>query len=221
MSAAESGEMIQGVTVPFVAGRDGRFVCRFGHVAGQRAYALRAPRCRLPIVRLLAVTLASASAALVPISAPASLGPPARMTLEGVAGARPGMSVEAVSGAWELRLRPTYEVRPSCGQAFIDERGLEGYAIFSPRERFGALFLRKGAVTRKGIRIGSTLAQLRRAYATLTSRPDRYVHGGRNYFLRRARPPHWQLRFDVGPGKRVTQIAFGNRESVRLDEGCA
>jgi hypothetical protein len=131
------------------------------------------------------------------------------------------MSVEAVSAAWGLRLRPTYEVRPDCGQAIIDERGLEGYAIFMPRGRFGALFLRKGAVTGKGIRIGSTLAQLQRAYATLTSRPDRYIHGGRHYFLRRVRTPHWQLRFDVSPAKRVTQIVFGNRESVQLDEGCA
>jgi hypothetical protein len=170
---------------------------------------------------VLAVALFSAAAALAPITAPAALEPPVRMTLDGVAGARPGMSVEAVSAAWRLRLRPTYEVRPGCGQAFIDERGLRGYAIFMPRNRFGALFLRKGAVTGKGIRIGSTLAQLQRAYATLTSRPDRYIHGGRNYFLRRVRSPHWQLRFDVSPAKRVTQIVFGNRESVQLDEGCA
>jgi hypothetical protein len=47
------------------------------------------------------------------------------------------------------------------------------------------------------------------------------MHGGRNYFLRRARAPHWELRVDVSPEKRVTQIAFGERASVRLDEGCA
>ena len=55
----------------------------------------------------------------------------------------------------------------------------------------------------------------------LSSRPDRYIHGGRNFFLRRARAPHWELRVDVSPDKRVTQIAFGERASVRLDEGCA
>jgi hypothetical protein len=172
-------------------------------------------------MRVLAVMLVSAAAALAPITALAALEPPVRMTLDGVAGARPGMSVDAVSAAWGERLRPTYEVRPGCGQAHIDGRGLEGYAIFMPRGRFGALFLRRGAVTGKGIRIGSTLGQLQRAYATLTSRPDRYIHGGQHYFLRRARRPHWQLRFDVSPAKRVTQIVFGNRESVQLDEGCA
>jgi hypothetical protein len=196
-------------------------VCGSGHVLSNEPTRDSRGAVQTPIVRLLALTVASAAAVLAPIAAPAALAPPARLTLDGVAGVRPGMSVAAVSAAWGLRLRPTYEVRPSCGQAFIDERGLEGYAIFSPRGRFGALFLRKGAVTGRGLRVGSTLAELQRAYARLTSRADRYVHGGRNYFLRRVRAPHWQLRFDVGPGRRVTQIAFGNRESVRLDEGCA
>ena len=50
----------------------------------------------------------------------------------------------------------------------------------------------------KGIGVGSTLAELRDAYGTLPSRPDRYVHGGRQYFLRRSRASHWELRFDVG-----------------------
>ena len=83
------------------------------------------------------------------------------------------------------------------------------------------MFFRNGAVTGRGIRIGSTLAQLLRVYPKLSSRPDRYIHGGRNYFLRRTRAPHWELRVDVSPKKRVTQIAFGERAAVRLDEGCA
>ena len=151
----------------------------------------------------------------------AALRAPALVTLDGVAGVRPGMNVAAVSARWDMRLRPNYEVRPTCGQALIGQAGLEGYAIFMPRGRFGAVFLSKGAVTGKGIRIGSTLAQLKRAYPKLTSRPDRYMHGTRNYFLRRVRAPHWELRFDVSPVKRVTQIVFGTRAAVRLDEGCA
>jgi len=47
------------------------------------------------------------------------------------------------------------------------------------------------------------------------------AEGGRQYFVRRARPPHWELRFDVSSAKRVTPIVFGEHRSVRLDEGCA
>src|SRR5687768_12038275 len=130
-------------------------------------------------VFVLASTLAAAGAAA------AGLSTPARVTLDGVGGARPGMSVAAVSAEWGVSLRPNYEVRPTCGTASIERPGIVGQAIFMPRGRFGAVFLRKGAVTGRGIRIGSTLAQLRRAYPRLSSRPDRYIHGGRNYFLRR------------------------------------
>ena len=166
--------------------------------------------------------LVAFGAALVAVcAAGAALRPPAPVTLDGVAGARPGMSVAAVSARLEMRLKPSYEVRPSCGQAFIEEPRIKGYAIFMPRGRFGAVFFRKGAVSGKGIRIGSTLAQFRRAYSNLSSRPDRYIHGGRQYFVRRTRAPHWQLRFDVSPRRRVTQIVFGNREAALLDEGCA
>jgi hypothetical protein len=160
--------------------------------------------------------------ALVPAgSAAAALNTPVRVTLDGVGGARPGMNVQDVSDEWGVPLRPNYEVRPTCGTARIERLGIVGEAIFMPRGRFGAVFFRKGAVTGRGIRIGSTLAQLRRAYPKLSSRPDRYLHRSRNYFLRRARAPHWELRVDVSPQKRVTQIAFGERASVRLDEGCA
>jgi hypothetical protein len=175
----------------------------------------RSTLCWVRLVLVLASTLAAAGVAAAGVSTPA------RVALDGVSGVRPGMSVAAVSARWGVPLRPSYEVRPTCGTARIERPGIVGQAIFMPRGRFGAVFFRRGAVTGRGIRIGSTLAQLRRAYPRLTSRPDRYIHGGRHYFLRRARAPHWELRVDVSPEKRVTQIAFGERESVRLDEGCA
>jgi hypothetical protein len=174
-----------------------------------------------PTISCMRLALVLAFALAAAGSAAAERSTPERVTLDGVGGARPGMSVQQVSDEWRIPLRPSYEVRPTCGTARIERLGIVGEAIFMPRGRFGAVFFRKGAVTGRGIRIGSTLAELRRAYPKLSSRSDRYMHGSRNYFLRRARAPHWELRVDVSPQKRVTQIAFGERASVRLDEGCA
>jgi hypothetical protein len=154
--------------------------------------------------------------------AAARLQPPVRVTLDGVAGVRPGMPLAEVSDRWGVRLHPSYEVAPDCGPADIrGVAGLEGYAIFRPRDRFGAVFLSRGAITGRGIRIGSSLAQLRRAYPATTSRADRYLHGARQYFVRRTAAPHWELRIDVSAKKRVTRIVFGTHEAVRLDEACA
>ena len=169
----------------------------------------------LKAVLVLVVALVAGGTAI------AGLDPPARVTLDGVAGARPGMSVAAVSAKWDVRLRPNYEVRSTCGTARIERPGIGGEVMVIPRGRFAAVYFRKGIVTGRGIRIGSTLAQLRRAYPKLSSRPDKYIHGARNYFLRRTRAPHWELRFDVSAASRVRQIAFGERTAVRLVEGCA
>jgi hypothetical protein len=154
-------------------------------------------------------------------AAAAALRAPLRLSFDGAAGVRPGMSVAAVSARWGIRLRPDYEVRPTCGEARIGVAGIVGDAIFMPRGRFAGVFLRRGVVTDRGIRIGSTLAEVRRAYPLLTSRSHRFLHGTREYFARRSVAPHWELRIDVAPSRRVTQIAFGTRAAMRLDEGCA
>lgn len=77
----------------------------------------------------LAAVLAAAGAATAAVNAPA------RVTLDGVAGVRPGMSAAAVSARWGLRLRPSYEVRPTCGLANFERPGVKGHAIFMPRGR--------------------------------------------------------------------------------------
>jgi len=145
---------------------------------------------------------------------------PARITLNGIAGVRPGMTVSQVKARWRTPVRLEDEFGSQCSATAVKARATEGYAIFLNR-RFGAVFLRKGATTDTGITIGSRLKDLRRAYgARLTSRPNKYTPGARDFFVRRATRPRWELRFDVSAKGRVTTIGFGN-SAVRLVEGCA
>jgi hypothetical protein len=154
-------------------------------------------------------------------AAAAELRAPVRVTFEGVAGVRPGMSAATVSTMWGIDIRPDYEVRPDCGETDFRRSAIVGSAVFMPHGRLGAVFFRGGVVTGRGIRVGSTVSQLGRAYRSLTWKPNRFVPGGRSYFVRRRAAPQWELRFDVRATGRVTQIVFGTHAAVRLDEGCA
>ena len=150
-----------------------------------------------------------------------SSGLPAPVTLDGVGGVVPGFSHAAAERRWGVRVPLDRGfVSPDCRTGAVRAGGLRGYAIFIDG-RFRAVHFQKGAKTPKGITIGSTLAQLQRAYGSvLTSRPNKYTPGARDYFVRRARRPRHELRFDVSPQKRVTMIAFGDAV-VRLVEGCS
>ena len=166
------------------------------------------------------MVLATCVAAVAASSALGALARFPKLTLDGVGGVRPGMSASQVEARWGLSLKLEYEFGPQCAPAPIRAGGIDGYAVFLDG-RFGAVFFRAGAVTGKGIRIGSTLRQVRAAYgSSLTSRLNKYTPGARDYFVRRKRRPHWQLRLDVSPKGRVVQIAFGD-DAVRLVEGCA
>jgi len=78
-----------------------------------------------------------------------------------------------------------------------------------------------GQPTPSGIRIGSTLAELRRAYGSrLTREHALYARDLWLYYLRRTREPHWLLRFDVSTD-RVQRIGFGESGYVIAQEGCA
>ena len=97
---------------------------------------------------------------------------------------------------------------------------MHGYVLFE-NHRFGAVFFDRGARTRSGITIGSTVTQLRRAYGSrLRVEHHAYVVGGHYFFLRRRQRPHWQIRFDSNGKNRITQITFGGRAASYI-EGCA
>jgi hypothetical protein len=161
-----------------------------------------------------------ALAALVLALAAPAAGAAPPLTLDRFDGVVPTMSVAQVEHGLGVDLDVQTLPGSSCGTAsFRLPGGVAGYALFLHR-RLASLWFARGVQTDRGIRIGSSEAALRRAYPKLRSRPDKYVPGARNFFVRRARAPHWRLRFDVSAKGKVTAIAFGG-DSVFLVEGCA
>lgn len=155
-------------------------------------------------------------------ASPALAGAPADglVTLDGVSGAVPGMRPTRVADALGAPVRLMGPPSEVCRVALVSAGPLRGYAIFE-RRRLGALFFERGARTGKGIRIGSRVADLEEAYGRrLRSRPHEYVPGARTMFVRRAKAPHWELRFDVSRAGRVTAIAQGAAQ-VRYVEACS
>jgi hypothetical protein len=143
---------------------------------------------------------------------------PAPVTLQGVGGVVPGMTPGRVSTAWATYIRLSYEIPGSeCATAAIKKGKVRGYAIFE-NARFGAVFFFGGPVrTDTGIRLGSTMAQVKTAYGSRAKiYPDKYTPKAKNVFV----GGKWKLRFDVNPKGRVTVIAFGGRP-VTYVEGCA
>jgi hypothetical protein len=146
---------------------------------------------------------------------------PAPVTLDGVGGVVPGLTPAQVSARWRIPIRLGPDtVSQGCQTGEVRRAGVRGYVLFE-NGRFGAVFFDRGARTPSGITIGSTVAQLRRAYGSrLRVEHHAYVPGGHYYFLRRRQAPHWQIRFDSNAKNRITQIAFGGRAASYI-EGCA
>jgi hypothetical protein len=142
---------------------------------------------------------------------------PEVVTLDGAGTVRPRMTMTEVERRLGVRLRS--ERFGPCTMAFFGSGIPPRYAIFW-RGRLGSLWFEGRIRTDRGIRLGSTFAELRRAYPRALVRRDHYVRAARNVFVRRTQPPHWRLRFDVSPQGRVTRIAHGNW-TIFLVEGCA
>jgi hypothetical protein len=146
---------------------------------------------------------------------------PAPVTLDGVAGAVPGMTPEQVARRWGTRVDlGAEEVSPGCRTANVRKNAVRGYALFE-RGRFAAVWFERGAWTPSGIRIGSTRAALVRAYGSrLAWKRHAYEPGGWYAFLTRRMSPRWRIRFDVSRFGKVSRIGFGARAVVYV-EGCA
>ena len=148
--------------------------------------------------------------------------PPAVVTLDGIGGAVPGMSPHQLESLWSMRLRlEGSKGFPGCKTAVLHAAGISGDAMFQDG-RWRAAWFTRGVRTPSGIRIGSTLAALKRAYGSRLTRVHAlYARALWLYYLRRTRAPHWLLRFDVSAAGRVQSIGFGESDSVTAQEGCA
>jgi hypothetical protein len=151
-----------------------------------------------------------------------ALGAPTEVTLDGIGGARPGMSPGQVASSWGMKLElEGSRGFPGCKTATFHVGGVTGSVLFRDG-RWRAAWFTRGVHTPSGIRIGSTLATLQRTYGSrLTRTHALYARGVRLYYLRRTHAPHWLLRFDVSAAGRVQSIGFGESDAVTAQEGCA
>ena len=169
--------------------------------------------------RMTAVVLATACIGCVAAEAAT---PPRGLTLDGAGGVRPGMSAARVDAIWGVHLKVEASgASPGCATAGVRIGPIIGGVMFQDGLLQAGWFTH-GVRTPSGIRIGSMLSELRRAYASRLSRePSLYTRHAWLYYLRRSRSPHWRLRFDVSAAGRVTSIWFGDSNYVRAQEGCA
>jgi hypothetical protein len=166
----------------------------------------------------------TAAAALLALLGAGAFPPP--VTLDGVGGVRPGMTVVQVATRWGFPLHPDARAfGRACAPADFERAGARG-AVFFTYGRFGAVSFDRGARTGAGVAIGSSEAALRRAYAGLLRSRHSAYGSGPTYYVDRRHAPHWRLRFEVaGRGERhaghVTEIWFGTHRVASLDEACA
>jgi hypothetical protein len=171
-------------------------------------------------LRLLAVGLLAGG--LISSAVAQAAKQPALLTLDGISGARPGMSAGQLDALWGVRLRlEDSHASPGCRTGAIRVGGITGGVMFAGNHWAAAWFTR-GIRTRRGIQIGSTVTDLKRVYGTALFREHSlYVAGAWIYYVQRRRAPHWRLRFDVSPSGHVQTIWFGATPDVRSQEGCA
>ena len=123
------------------------------------------------------------------------------VTLDGINGAQPGMSPPQLESLWGFHLRlEGSKGFPGCKTASFRVGAIAGAALFIDA-RWRAAWFTAGVATPSGIRVGSSLAALKRPYGSRLTREHALYSRSWLYYLRRTRAPHWRLRFDVSPSR--------------------
>jgi hypothetical protein len=148
-------------------------------------------------------------------------GGPSTIGLGSLHGAKPGMSQSQIQAALQVPVKVDYpQAFPGCGTADVSLGGRKAVLWFVGR-KFARADFDGGARTAKGIAIGSSLAQLRKAYGgALRSKRQPYAAPGVNdYYVQSATRPRIYNYFTMSNG-RVKKIMYGD-DFVFAEEGCA
>jgi hypothetical protein len=175
--------------------------------------------------RLVAVFAAVATVCCA--SASGNLGrSSALVTLAGVDGVTPHMSLAQVDRVWRMRLQVVSPAGGSAAQGFaaICVGRIEGAADFyglGVPTTLRALWFFAGVRTSAGIRIGSSIEALRHAYGSLLT-PAFAAYGRAFELVRRGPAPRPTIEFQLdppAPGHRpaVTSIGFGYKLDLDPD----
>lgn len=163
-----------------------------------------------------------AIALLVLIAGPAGAAEPPRLTPDGWGALRIGMGEREAVRRFGLRnVDPEGEVTgPECRQYHVPSRPQLDVMTEDGRVTRISLY-RKGAIrTDRGLAVGSTEAEVRKAYgAALTTEPHHYEEAPARYLTWRPAAGKPGIRFETDARRRVTAIHAGGA-SIAYVEGC-
>ncbi len=144
------------------------------------------------------------------------------LTPEGLGPVRIGMTRAQVARVLKTPLRgAAIESDDICVEK--DARGLPGVAFMFEDKRLTRVSVFKPSKIRTGtgIRVGSTDAQVKRAYgARLATEKSRYMLPPARLLIRWTAPNEQGLAFETGEDRRVYTMR-GGKKSITYAEGCA